>query len=118
MVPLAGGLLIADLAKRLGLPLLVVARPGLGTVNHTLLTCFAAQQMDLHVKGVIINRFPREPQAAEEYAPHMIGSLAGAPLLGIFPEASGDDRRIVETVCAELRTDPMTKMLLREVAGE
>src|SRR4051812_25607956 len=37
MVPLAGGLLIADLAKRLDLPLLVVARPGLGTVNHTVL---------------------------------------------------------------------------------
>ncbi len=75
MVPLSGGLLIADLARELDLALLVVARPGLGTINHTVLTCFAAQQMGLEVAGVIINGMPDKPGLAEQGAPHQIGSL-------------------------------------------
>ena len=46
MVPLSGGMLVADLVRQLELPLLVVARPNLGTINHTVLTCFAATQME------------------------------------------------------------------------
>ncbi|HEX2769746.1 MAG TPA: dethiobiotin synthase, partial [Geobacteraceae bacterium] len=85
MVPLAVGLLVADLVKLLSLPLLVIARPDLGTINHTLLTCFAARQLGIAVSGVIINNYPEQPDAAEQSAPHLIASLAGAPLLGLFP---------------------------------
>lgn len=118
MVPLAGGLLMADLAKRLDLPLLVVARPGLGTVNHTLLTTYAAGQLGLRVTGIVINGFPDSPDQAEGTAPHLIGTLAGAPLLGLFPRMSGDEREIVTGICEQLRRDPLTGILLREVAGE
>ncbi|MRR37437.1 dethiobiotin synthase, partial [bacterium] len=47
MVPLSGGLMVADLVLALKLPLLVVARPNLGTINHTVLTCFAAKQLGI-----------------------------------------------------------------------
>jgi len=116
MVPLAGGLLVADLVKLLALPLLVVARPGLGTVNHTLLTCFAARQLDLQVRGVVVNGFPENPGLAEATAPHMIDSLSGAPLLGRFPQVTNDSpREAAEGLALWLSGQPATRILLREI---
>jgi dethiobiotin synthetase len=116
MVPLAGGLLMSDLATHLDLPVAVVARPGLGTVNHTLLTTFSARTLGLEVKGVIINKYPVHPDQAEESAPHLIASLSGTQLLGVFPEVPGnDDRCVVEGVVALLERDPATGIMLREM---
>jgi len=116
MVPLAGGLLVADLIRRLDLPVIVVARPGLGTVNHTLLTCLAARQMGITVIGVIISGFPDEPDEASASAPHLIGSLSGAPLLGIFPRIdAADPRHVVDAVVARIATDPLTTLLRKEL---
>lgn len=116
MVPLSGGLLIADLARELQLPLLVVARPGLGTVNHTVLTCFAAQQMGLTVTGVIVNGMPEQSGAAEKSASHQIGSLCGAAILGVWPrrnEAKQID--LVEEMAGWLAVQPETEIVLREL---
>lgn len=116
MVPLAGGLLVADLALYLGLPIAVVARPNLGTINHTLLTTFTARTLGLKVKGVIVNRYPDAPDQAESYAPHMIDSLSGAQLLGLFPDIEGDDEREVVTKLADrLLQMPATGIMLREM---
>lgn len=116
MAPLSGGLLVADLAKELGLSLLVVARPGLGTVNHTVLTCFAAQQMGLAVAGVIINGMPDDPGLAEQSAPHQIGSLCGAPVLGIWPQRNETDGiEMVDELAAWLDGQPETAIVLREL---
>jgi dethiobiotin synthetase len=116
MVPLAGGLLIADLISHLGLPVIVVARPNLGTVNHTLLTTFAARQMGIQVRGVIVNNYPASPDTAEEYAPHMLGSLSGAPLLGVLPKSERlDQHALVQEVVATLEGDPATAVMLREI---
>ena len=118
MVPLAGGLLVADLVTFLRLPLLVVARPGLGTINHTLLTCFAARQLDLDLRGVVLSDYPDVPGLAEEYAPHQIDSLSGAPLLGVLPHVSGSDQReVVEQLAERLDKDPAAKFLLREIGA-
>ncbi|MDD2582389.1 MAG: dethiobiotin synthase [Desulfuromonadaceae bacterium] len=116
MVPLSGGLLIADLAREIGLPLLVVARPGLGTINHTVLTCFAAQQMGLDVAGVIVNGMPDNPGPAEKSAPHHIGSLCGAPVLGIWPQRNeADEMEIVDELAAWLDGQAETSIVLREL---
>jgi dethiobiotin synthetase len=116
MAPLSGELLIADLISHLSLPILIVARPNLGTLNHTLLTCFAARQLGLTVKGVVINNFPEKPGIAEESAPHLIASLAGAPLLGILPHLEADGlREIVAALAERLDNDPATRILLREI---
>ena len=118
MVPLAGGHLIADLVKYLSLPLHVIARPNLGTVNQTLLTCFAARQLGITVSGVIINNYPEQPGLAEQSAPHLIASLAGAPLLGIFPHLEGDDlQEVVAGLAARLAGEPATRILLREIGA-
>jgi dethiobiotin synthetase len=55
LVPLAPGLDMADLAVALALPLIIVARAGLGTVNHTLLTIEAAKARGLTVAAVVLN---------------------------------------------------------------
>ena len=116
MVPLAGGLLVSDLALHLGIPIAVVARPNLGTVNHTLLTTFCARAMGLKVKGVIVNRYPEIPGPAESYAPHMIDSLSGAQLLGVFPDVKGEDDRMVATAVVDhLLQAPATGIMLREL---
>jgi dethiobiotin synthetase len=116
MVPLSGGLLVADLARELELPLLVVARPGLGTINHTVLTCFAARQLGLQVAGVIVNGMPASPGLAEQGAPHQIGSLCGAPVLGIWPQRDEvDEMEIVDELAAWLDGQAETGIVLREL---
>ncbi|HEY4743460.1 MAG TPA: dethiobiotin synthase [Desulfuromonadaceae bacterium] len=116
MVPLVGGLLVADLARDLDLALLVVARPDLGTINHTVLTCFSAQQMGLSVAGVIVNNYPDAPGLAERSAPHHIGSLCGAPVLGLWPHHAGDDpMETVEFLANWLASQPETAIVLREL---
>jgi dethiobiotin synthetase len=116
MVPLSGGLLVADLAREIGLPLLVVARPGLGTVNHTVLTCFAAQQMGLQVAGVIINGMPEHPGLAEKGAPHLIGSLCGSSVLGVWPQRNEvDEMELVDEMAVWLDGQVETGIVLREL---
>ena len=98
MVPIRGGYLMADLAGQLDLPLMVITRPGLGTLNHTLLTTFSARAMDLPLSGFIINRMPRNPDRIESAAPHLLSSLASADLLGVLPEVEGssDEEKVVQ----------------------
>lgn len=86
-VPICGTeVLIADLIKMLNLPLIVVARPGLGTINHTVLTVKYAQNMGLTVKGVIIN-YAQDivDTIVEKTNPKYIEQVAGVPILGIVP---------------------------------
>jgi dethiobiotin synthetase len=119
MVPLAGGLLVADLITALNLPALVVTRPNLGTINHTLLTTFAAKQMGISVAGIIINNYPSEPDEVESYAPHLLGSLASAPILGVFPKIEATDPHLVVSKLAELiNVHPLTNFLLKELGIE
>lgn len=119
MVPLSGGLLVADLVKLLALPLLVVARPDLGTVNHTVLTAFAARQLAIDIRGIVISGYPETPSLAESTAPHLIDSLAGAPLLGRFPRIdSTNEKELVVALAAWLAAQPATRIMLREIGCE
>lgn len=65
LVPLGPDYLVRDLAAALGLPLIVVAPAGLGTINHTLLTLEAARAAGLEPHAVVLNRWPAEPGALE-----------------------------------------------------
>lgn len=57
LVPLTRRYLVIDLARDIGLPLLIVAHPGLGTINHTLLTIDAARRRGLPIAGVVFNEY-------------------------------------------------------------
>jgi dethiobiotin synthetase len=66
LVPLTHDRTVRDLAVALGFPLVVAARPGLGTINHTLLTLEAARAAGLFVTAVVMTPWPDEPSAIEE----------------------------------------------------
>ncbi len=112
MVPLAGGYLVADLVRESALPLLTICRPGLGTINHTLLTIFAARAMGISQAGYLINNLPAAPDAAAETAPHTLASLASADLLGVLPEVFGTPEEKIESLAGHLRQLPTLPWLM------
>lgn len=65
LVPLTRDRTVRDLAVALGFPLVVAARPGLGTINHTLLTLEAARAAGLAVAGVVMTPWPARPSVME-----------------------------------------------------
>jgi dethiobiotin synthetase len=62
LVPLNDTETVRDLAVLLGLPLVIAARPGLGTISHTLLTLEAARAAGLEVRAVVLTPWPAEPE--------------------------------------------------------
>jgi dethiobiotin synthetase len=58
--------LVRDLAVDLGYPLVIVASPGLGTINHTLLTIESARAAGLEVATVVLTPWPPEPTEIEQ----------------------------------------------------
>jgi dethiobiotin synthetase len=61
MVPITPGYLVRDLAVDLDLPVVIAARPGLGTINHSLLTVEAARAAGLEVAAVVLTPWSGEP---------------------------------------------------------
>jgi dethiobiotin synthetase len=84
LCPLTEDKTIADLAVALGYPLLVVARAGLGTINHTLLTVEAARHRGLQVAGVVLNEAePLGQTTGNGENSAEIARRANVPVLGI-----------------------------------
>ncbi|KUF17080.1 dethiobiotin synthase [Streptomyces silvensis] len=94
----AGGLLVrfdgagatlADAARLLDAPVLVVATAGLGTLNMTTLTGEALRARGLATEGVVIGSWPAVPDLASRCNLAELADAAGAPLLGAVPEGAG-----------------------------
>lgn len=87
MVPLDEHTLVRDVIVALGYSVIVVARPGLGTINHTLLTIESLRNAGAHVGGVVINRYPTDtPGVAEETNPAQIQRIGQTPVLCLTPD--------------------------------
>ncbi len=99
LCPLTDEFSVLDFAVATGLPMVIVARPNLGTINHTLLTIRAAQAAGIDVVGVIVNRYEIDPKLSDEEAvqkgdavlamhtnPGEIRVLGGVPLLALVPD--------------------------------
>ncbi len=91
----AGGLLVplteretyADLARALGLPVLVVARAGLGTVNHVALTVEALRNRGLALAGIVLNRAAAGDDPSVPYNAAEIARLTGCEPLATLPHS-------------------------------
>ena len=87
MVPITPGYLVRDLALDLGLPLVIAARPGLGTINHSLLTLEAARAAGLAPRAVVLTPWPAEPSAMERSNRETIATL-GAVEVATLPHTA------------------------------
>jgi dethiobiotin synthase len=89
LVPLAGELTMADLVARLPSDLVIVTRPGLGTLNHTALTLEAARARRLSVAGLVVCGWPAAPGVTERTNLERLAAMA--PVLGLVPYVPGLD---------------------------
>ena len=103
--------LFSDLAADMGLNAIIVARAGLGTVNHTLLTIDHARNKGLDVAGVIINGYPLNPGLSEKNNPQMIESLSGIPVISIIPQINEGDSQIADRAATALDADKVFKLI-------
>lgn len=77
---------VRDLIVAIGLPTVLVARPSLGTINHTLLSIEALRSVGVVVAGVVINGYPTDtPNVAEETAAAEIERLGRVAVLAVVP---------------------------------
>lgn len=95
----AGGLLVpldddgtsmADLAAAVGLPLIIAAHPGLGTINHVLLTLEAARTRRLAIAGVVLTPWPETPTLIETDNRAFLTLHAGVPVVGLTAVTAPD----------------------------
>jgi dethiobiotin synthetase len=92
MVPLTPGYLVRDLAVDLGLPVVIAARPGLGTINHSLLTIEAARVAGLEVRAVVLTPWAGEPGPMERSNRDTIAAL-GSVAVEMLPFTSKESLR-------------------------
>jgi dethiobiotin synthetase len=114
LVPYADGETTADLAARIGLPLLIVGRMALGTINHVALTVAEAKRRRLAIAGCILNRTEPELGPHEAGNVELIAAVTGQRPLAVIPHLPGDaredDDRVADAV-AEALGDKLTLLL-------
>ena len=87
LVPLTPGYLIRDLALDLGLPLVLVARPGLGTINHTLLSLEAARTAGVDLRAVVMTPWPGDDPAMADSNRRTVELIGNVPVCALPPIA-------------------------------
>jgi dethiobiotin synthetase len=120
LVPIDESTFVLDLCRWLGLPVVVVARPKLGTINHTLLTVAMLRAAGVDVAGVVINRFPAgRADLAEETNPSAIERWGGVPVLCVVPETPVLGPTIPPDIAAAIDTVDWSRFvrLGRPIAG-
>ncbi|MBI3600733.1 MAG: adenosylmethionine--8-amino-7-oxononanoate transaminase [Nitrospinae bacterium] len=86
LVPLTQDYFVSDLILELDLPVVIVSRPDLGTINHTLLTIKHAREAGIDIIGIIFNETKKRRKGlAEKTNPSIIEKLSGVPILGTLP---------------------------------
>lgn len=106
LVPIRDRYPLARFVAELGIPLVIVARASLGTINHTALTLLAARAHGLRVLGLITNRTEAgRPGLAETTNPEALRRESGVPLLGELPRFPGKASfdRLARAIEARLR---------------
>ncbi|MCS7167042.1 MAG: dethiobiotin synthase [Gemmatales bacterium] len=108
LCPLTPGKTVADLAVALKLPVVVVARTALGTLNHTLLTVEAAKRRHLNLVGIILNEATKPTGSwAERTCEQELQQWVDIPILGRIPHSELPERaarRVVPAILAQTRS--------------
>ncbi|MEA2700047.1 MAG: dethiobiotin synthetase [Myxococcales bacterium] len=112
LVPYRGTFTTADLAVRLALPLLVVARAALGTINHTALTLSEIRRRSLALAGlVLVETAPNSDDPALDHS-RQIAALSGIAPLGRLPFLPDlDPDHLADALAAALRPADLDRLL-------
>jgi dethiobiotin synthetase len=112
-VPIDAKTTVLGDARWLGLPTVVVARPGLGTINHTILTVeVVTRRRGVSVAGVVINRYPAESASvAEETNARAIERWGKVSVLCTVPEEPIVNGALGPGIMAAIATVDWTKFL-------
>ncbi len=84
LVPLNKNDMMADLIKKLGAPVILVADAGLGTLNHTFLSLELLKKKKVSVSGIILNKYPVKARLLERDNVETIEKVGGVPILGVI----------------------------------
>ncbi len=96
LAPIGKNLFIKDIIKKLGLDVVLVTRPDLGTINHTLLSLEYLRTNGIEVAGVVINYSkPIKPGISEKANPGLIKKLGGIEILGMIPYLENPDKQSI-----------------------
>jgi dethiobiotin synthetase len=107
LVPFAEGFDVRDLAAELALPVLIAARPGLGTINHTRLTLEAARARELEVRAVVLTPWPADPTPIERSNRETIARL-GAVEVATLPVLARGTPELLAEAAAQLPLERWT----------
>jgi dethiobiotin synthetase len=116
-VPIKKKFFFADLMKAWNVPVIIVSRLGLGTINHTLLTNAFLQSRGIKVLGVILNDMEGGESLAAETNPELLRGYLDVPVFGIYPYTkeiiNGTISResLAETFAANIDTELILKTL-------
>ena len=93
----------------MALPLIIIARPSLGTINHTLMTIHVARSYNCTIKGVIINYSEeREQGLAEKTSPEIIEKLGHVTIIGVVPFINNNSE-----YCKELFNEIVNRIIIK-----
>ncbi|MFC1518040.1 dethiobiotin synthase [Candidatus Margulisiibacteriota bacterium] len=99
MVPINHDYLILDMIKDLRYPVIIVTRPNLGTINHTVLTTSILKQEKIPIAGVIFNYTKEQEKGmAERTNPNEINRLSGVKVLGEIPFLENTEKIPLEII--------------------
>ncbi|GIW79672.1 MAG: ATP-dependent dethiobiotin synthetase BioD [Gemmatales bacterium] len=98
LCPLTETATVADFARELGFPVVIVARRSLGTLNHTLLTLEAASGRNLGVAGIVVNETEPCRSLADETNVDELRRRIKVPILAVVPHAQGNGNHVAESI--------------------
>ncbi len=115
LVPITKNYSVVDFIKEFNLPVIIAAKPGLGTINHTLLTLNCALENNINVAGIIINyNQPSQGTIAENTNMQAIKELSSVPVLGSFPYlAEVSDKTLAKAAIENLDINALKMYFLK-----
>lgn len=102
MVPIRNDYFVVDMMREMELPVVVVARLGLGTINHTLMTVSLARVAGLEVAGIVLNDTTGRRGLAERTNVSEVPRVSGCRLLGVVPHGERPGARYIRRMCDKL----------------
>ena len=93
MCPAVKGMLFSDIIKKLEQEIVIVTTPSLGRINHTLMTIDCAFSRGIKIKGLIINKMPKNKTLSEENFIKELKMFTDVEILGIIPELKNPTKK-------------------------